>query len=152
MRDAMLTALGWVEIAFEGETLTACHLTDAPAPPERTAFSARALREIGEYLAGERRTFDLPTAAAGTAFQQRVWAELRRIPYGGTATYGEIARRIGSPGAARAVGQACGRNPIWLVVPCHRVIGADGSLTGYEGGVDVKRRLLALERERVRRL
>ena len=145
MRDAMPTPLGWVEITFEGENLTGCRLTDLPGPTERTAFSARALREIEEYLAGERRAFDLPLAAPGTAFQKRVWAELRRIPYGQTASYGEIARRIGSPGAARAVGQACNRNPIWLIVPCHRVIGADGSLTGYEGGVEIKRRLLELE-------
>jgi methylated-DNA-[protein]-cysteine S-methyltransferase len=101
--------------------------------------------QLREYFAGERTAFDLPLNARGNAFEQRVWAELARIPYGETASYAEIARRIGRPGAARAVGHANGRNPIAIVVPCHRVIGSDGSLTGYAGGLDAKRALLALE-------
>jgi methylated-DNA-[protein]-cysteine S-methyltransferase len=108
-----------------------------------------AAAQLTEYLAGERTTFDLPLRASGNAFERLVWAELARIPYGETASYGEIARRIGHPGAARAVGRANARNPIAIVVPCHRVIGSDGSLTGYAGGLDLKRALLALEADAV---
>ena len=105
-----------------------------------------AKRQLAEYFEGIRRDFDLPLAADGTAFQRRVWDELRRIPYGATISYGELARRIGQPTASRAVGAANGRNPLAIVVPCHRVIGADGTLTGYGGGLPVKQALLALER------
>lgn len=101
--------------------------------------------QLREYFAGARRTFDLPLAPHGTAFQQRVWAALRAIPYGETRTYGELAAAIGSPNASRAVGMANHRNPISIVIPCHRVIGANGTLTGYAGGLEVKRKLLALE-------
>ena len=103
-------------------------------------------RQLREYFDGKRREFDLPLAPDGTGFQCRVWRELRRIPYGETISYGELARRIGKPTAARAVGAANGRNPLAIVVPCHRVIGADGTLTGYGGGLPVKEALLALER------
>jgi methylated-DNA-[protein]-cysteine S-methyltransferase len=103
-------------------------------------------RQLDEYFAGMRATFDLPLAPAGTPFQLRVWAELSRIPQGTTVTYGELARRVGHPGAARAVGAAVARNPISIVVPCHRVVGSDGTLTGYAGGVARKAFLLALER------
>jgi methylated-DNA-[protein]-cysteine S-methyltransferase len=109
---------------------------------------ARARTQLGEYFAGERVEFDLSAAGAGTPFQRRVWAALARIPYGETISYGELARRVGRPGAARAVGMANGRNPISIVVPCHRVIGADGGLTGYGGGVQRKRFLLELEASR----
>lgn len=104
-----------------------------------------AKRQLREYFDGERRDFDLPLAPAGTPFQRRVWDELRRIPYGETISYGELARRIGKPTASRAVGAANGRNPLAIVVPCHRVIGADGTLTGYGGGLPVKESLLAHE-------
>jgi methylated-DNA-[protein]-cysteine S-methyltransferase len=100
---------------------------------------------LARWFAGELRTFDLALAPAGTPFQQRVWAELVRIPYGTTISYAELARRIGAPQAVRAVGRANGANPIPIVVPCHRVIGADGTLTGYAGGLEKKRALLALE-------
>jgi methylated-DNA-[protein]-cysteine S-methyltransferase len=106
---------------------------------------ADARRQLTEYFAGERTTFDLPLRPHGAPFQVRVWDALQRIPYGETASYGEIAREIGHPGSARAVGAANGRNPIAIVVPCHRVIGADGSLTGYGGGLECKRALLDLE-------
>lgn len=105
--------------------------------------------QFAEYFAGERRTFDVPLNATGTAFQQQVWAALRDIPYGETRSYSMTALAIGAPTAARAVGMANGRNPISIIVPCHRVVGADGSLTGYGGGLDAKRWLLAHERERV---
>jgi methylated-DNA-[protein]-cysteine S-methyltransferase len=105
------------------------------------------LRQLQQYFAGERREFDLPLAAKGTLFQQRVWQELCRIPYGQTANYGAIAERIGNPKACRAVGMANRKNPIPIIIPCHRIIGKDGSLTGFGGGLDVKQQLLDLERE-----
>jgi methylated-DNA-[protein]-cysteine S-methyltransferase len=104
-----------------------------------------AIEQLGEYFAGSRADFDLPLAPSGTDFQRRVWTELMRIPYGATISYGELARRIGNPNASRAVGLANGRNPIPIVVPCHRVIGANGTLTGYGGGLERKQLLLALE-------
>jgi methylated-DNA-[protein]-cysteine S-methyltransferase len=102
-------------------------------------------RQLGEYFAGDRREFELELALAGNAFELEVWAALLEIPYGDTVSYGEIARGIGHPDAPRAVGVANGRNPVAVIVPCHRVIGADGSLTGYGGGLDRKRFLLELE-------
>jgi len=101
--------------------------------------------QLEEYFAGHRRTFDLPLHASGTAFQQRVWTALLDIPYGETTSYGKTAAAIGAPTASRAVGLANGQNPIPIIVPCHRVIGANGALTGYGGGLDAKRWLLALE-------
>jgi methylated-DNA-[protein]-cysteine S-methyltransferase len=101
--------------------------------------------QLSEYFGGRRERFDVPLALRGNAFELRVWDALLEIPYGETVSYGEIARRIGDPGAARAVGLANGRNPVALIVPCHRVIGADGSLTGYGGGLERKRFLLDLE-------
>ena len=105
----------------------------------------RVSAQLDEYFSGERTAFDLPVRPRGGAFEQLVWAELLRIPYGETISYGEIAQRIGHPGKARAVGAANGRNPIAIVCPCHRVIGSDGALTGYAGGLETKRALLALE-------
>ena len=102
-------------------------------------------RQLAEYFAGKRRSFDLPLEPRGTEFQKAVWRALCEIPYGGTATYGEIAVKIGNPKACRAVGMANNRNPIAIIVPCHRVIGADGRLTGYAGGLDKKEFLLKLE-------
>lgn len=115
--------------------------TDAPDDP----LLRRAAEQLGEYFAGTRREFDLPLAPQGTAFQTRVWEELKRIPYGETISYGELARRIGDPNASRAVGLANGKNPVSIFVPCHRVIGASGKMTGYGGGVERKVFLLDLE-------
>jgi methylated-DNA-[protein]-cysteine S-methyltransferase len=109
-----------------------------------SAFT-EACRQLDEYFAGERTVFDLPLNPAGTPFQLRVWEALKTIPYGEIRSYGEIAEQIGRPGAARAVGLANGRNPISIVVPCHRVIGASGALTGYGGGLERKQYLLDLE-------
>lgn len=106
---------------------------------------AAARAQLTEYFDGARRSFDLPLAAAGTPFQRRVWSALRDIDYGTTISYGELARRIENPRAVRAVGLANGRNPISIIVPCHRVIGANGTLTGYGGGLDRKRWLLSHE-------
>ena len=103
-------------------------------------------RQLGEYFAGERRSFDVPLSFAGTDFQKRVWAALLAIPFGETRSYGEIAQQLGAPGASRAVGAANGRNPISIIAPCHRVVGSNGKLTGFAGGLDAKAFLLALER------
>ena len=103
-------------------------------------------RQLAAYLEGTRTSFDLRLAPAGTAFQQRVWKGLSEIPYGCVISYGELARRIGMPGAARAVGQANGANPIPIVIPCHRVIAADGRIGGFSSGLAIKRKLLAHER------
>lgn len=119
----------------------------APSPGWRRddqAFAV-AVRQLEEYFAGERRTFSLPLRPAGTSFQRAVWSALQEIPFGGTTSYGEFARRIGRPAASRAVGAANGANPLPIIVPCHRVIGADRSLTGFGGGLETKRYLLAHE-------
>lgn len=101
--------------------------------------------QLAEYFAGERGRFDLPLAPRGTPFQRRVWQEIANVPYGTTITYAELARRAGRPGSAHAVGAATGRNPLALVVPCHRIVATGGALTGYAGGLDRKARLLELE-------
>ena len=113
--------------------------------PRGDAVLDAARRQLDEYFAGRRRTFDLPLAPRGTDFQQRVWLALRDIAYGETVSYAQLASRLGTPTATRAVGAANGRNPLPIVVPCHRVIGADGSLTGFGGGLPTKRFLLELE-------
>lgn len=117
---------------------------ETPAP---TPLLRRAEVELAEYFAGRRQEFALPLAPQGTPFQQSVWEALQRIPYGETCTYSRIAALIGRPKACRAVGMANHRNPLAIVIPCHRVVGSDGTLTGYAGGLAVKERLLRLERE-----
>jgi methylated-DNA-[protein]-cysteine S-methyltransferase len=132
--------------------LSGLHMQDqrhAPAPSPQWRRDEDGFEEVvaqlEAYFAGTLTGFDVPLALAGTDFQRRVWAALREIPYGETISYGELARRVGSPGAARAVGLANGRNPVGIIVPCHRVIGADGSLTGYGGGLP--RKVWLLEHE-----
>jgi len=115
------------------------------APGDAARFLDRVAAQVAEYFAGRRTAFDLPLAPRGTSFQQDVWRALLSIPYGHTASYSDVARTVGRPAAVRAVGAANGRNPIAIVVPCHRVIGADGTLTGYAGGLRRKQALLALE-------
>lgn len=112
-----------------------------------SALSDDAFLQIEEYLRGSRRSFDFPYLLKGTDFQKSVWQELCNIPYGQIKSYKEIAAAIGKPSAVRAVGRACGQNPIWIAVPCHRVVGANGSLTGYAGGVSMKQKLLELEKQ-----
>ena len=118
--------------------------TDSAEPAKATPV-ARAARQLRAYFAGERSDFDIPLSPEGTEFQRRVWHELERIPYGCTISYGELAKRVGNPKASRAVGAANGANPLPIVVPCHRVIGADGTLTGFGAGIDVKAKLLEIE-------
>lgn len=139
-------------LAREG-VLSALHMEVTRHPPRPDDFGRRdpvgftaVAEQLVAYFAGELTEFDLPLAPLGTPFQQRVWAALREIPYGTTQSYGALAARIGSPGAARAVGLANGSNPISIIVPCHRVIGSTGALTGYGGGVERKEFLLDLER------
>ena len=131
----------------EGGALTALYLPNTPMPPagEETPLLSRGRQEVLEYLAGGRRTFDLPLCPRGTPFQLRVWRALEDIPYGQVITYGELARRVGCPRGSRAVGQANHRNPLPLFLPCHRVVGAGGALTGYAGGLSMKEWLLRLE-------
>lgn len=136
--------------AADGELTGLFMPGEAVAPPagalrDETSFAA-IRRQLEEYFAGERASFDLPVSPPGTPFQQGVWDELRRIGYGQTITYAELAARIGRPTAIRAAGAANGANPVSIVIPCHRVIGSNGSLTGYSGGLEVKRFLLDLER------
>jgi methylated-DNA-[protein]-cysteine S-methyltransferase len=128
---------------------------NAPANPgwrEDASAFAQPIRQLSAYFAGELETFDLPLAPQGTPFQQKVWDELLNIPYGETISYGELAKRIGNPNASRAVGLANGSNPIPIIIPCHRVIGSNGKLTGYGGGLPIKEKLLALERRQLRLL
>ena len=144
--------IGPLTMLGDGERLAGLRMAAqrhaAPPPADAVRDSgpfAAVTAQLEAYFAGERRSFDLPVHLHGTPFQVRVWQALREIPYGTTTTYGALARRLGSAGAVRAVGLANGRNPIAIVVPCHRVVGADGSLTGYAGGLDRKRYLLGLE-------
>lgn len=120
-----------------------------PAPAIR--ILAQSARELGEYFRGQRQHFQIPLAPRGTPFQQQVWRELQNIPYGSTCSYKDIAARIKNPKGARAVGSANGKNPLCIVIPCHRVIAADGSIGGYSGGLTMKRKLLALELSRLER-
>jgi methylated-DNA-[protein]-cysteine S-methyltransferase len=146
--------IGLLTLAGHGSALTNLRMVDQTYEPSRTDWSADpgafndAVDQLGAYFAGELTDFDIELDLRGTEFQQRVWKALLTIPYGDTRSYGEIAEQIGAAGAARAVGLANGHNPIAIVVPCHRVIGARGSLTGYGGGLDRKRSLLELEQKR----
>lgn len=143
------TPLGPMALAAEEGNLTRLYLPNAPTPrlaSHETPLLVRAREQLLEYLAGLRRDFDLPLAPQGTPFQREVWDALRAIPYGQTRSYRSVAQAVGCPGGARAVGMANHRNPLPIFIPCHRVVGADGSLTGYAGGLDIKRRLLALEK------
>ncbi|MEV0266811.1 methylated-DNA--[protein]-cysteine S-methyltransferase [Streptomyces sp. NPDC050617] len=139
-------------VASDG-TLCGLYMTEQRHRPPEETFGApddtpftETVRQLNAYFAGEITEFDLPLHLDGTPFQRRVWSELQRIPYGETVSYGQLADRIEAPGASRAVGLANGKNPISIIVPCHRVVGSTGSLTGYGGGIARKRRLLDFER------
>ena len=148
----LASPIGKLRLTGTGAALTGVFMETerhASAQSRDAVRDAAPLREarqqLDEYFGGERREFSLVLDADGTEFQRSVWRALRGIPYGATASYGDIAKRIRNPKAVRAVGLANGRNPISIIIPCHRVIGADGSLTGYGGGIERKRFLLALE-------
>ena len=137
---------GTLLIGCEADAVVSIRFTSEPQPDDLpTPISHAAVCQLQEYFSGTRTCFDLPLAPNGTPFQMLVWQELAQIPYGQTRTYGEIAAAIGKPGAAKAVGMACNKNPIWLLIPCHRVVGTHGSLTGYSGGLAMKQALLKLE-------
>lgn len=144
--------IGLLTLAGRGSALTNLRMVDQTYEPSRAGWSPDpaafpdAVEQLDAYFAGELTDFDVELDLRGTEFQRRVWNALLTIPYGETRSYGEIAEQIGAPGSARAVGFANGHNPIAIVVPCHRVIGASGSLTGYGGGLDRKRTLLGLEK------
>jgi methylated-DNA-[protein]-cysteine S-methyltransferase len=145
--------IGTLLLVSNGDALTGLYMADHQGGPEPNAGWQRdewkfdvVCLELAAYFDGTLHDFSLPLEPRGTTFQRQVWNELRRIPYGETISYGELARRIGQPNASRAVGRANGQNPISIIIPCHRVIGADGTLTGYGGGLDRKLRLLELER------
>lgn len=147
MRGHVPTPLGVFSVLLDdAHRLTAIGVAEEPLWLDRPEAAAHAvgpaLAQLAEYAVGKRLTFDLPLAPGGTPFQQRVWAALCEIPLGETRNYGQLAAAIGQPSAARAVGAANGRNPLAVVVPCHRVIGAAGQLVGYAGGLSFKRRLL----------
>jgi methylated-DNA-[protein]-cysteine S-methyltransferase len=148
--DTVGSPLGELLLTGDGRALTGVYMDGAPGAGWRRDPAAlrEAAAQLRAYFAGELRDFDLPLAPRGTPFQQEVWAALREIPYGKTITYAELAAAVGRAGAARAVGAANGRNPISVVIPCHRVIGAGGALTGYGGGLGRKRLLLDLEAAR----
>lgn len=150
----MPSPIGELLLTGDGSSLTGLYIVEqshAPAIAERgirnDELLFEAVSQLDEYFAGQRFEFNLPIAAAGTPFQRGVWNELTSIPYGESISYGTLARRVGNANASRAVGMANGRNPISIVIPCHRVIGADGSLTGYGGGLAAKQWLLRHESE-----
>jgi methylated-DNA-[protein]-cysteine S-methyltransferase len=146
------TTLGELTLVRDGEALTGLYFPRHWPRPDRTAFGPRSAegfeaiaRQLGEYLAGSRRSFDLSVKVAGTEFDRGVWALIATIPYGETTTYGDLARTLGGAAEPRDVGAAVGRNPLCIVIPCHRVIGSTGRLTGYAGGLARKRTLLEIE-------
>jgi methylated-DNA-[protein]-cysteine S-methyltransferase len=150
------TQLGQLTLVADGSDLTGLYFPGHWTRPDRAAFGpeaaqgddalfARAAEQLAQYLAGERTEFELPAATHGSPFEERVWALLKQIPYGSVTTYGALASELGAPGLAQDVGRAVGRNPLSLIVPCHRVIGANGKLTGYAGGLPRKQFLLELE-------
>lgn len=146
----MQSPLGELELVGDREELLAISFTRNFAPgavEKKTPVLERTESQLHEYFAGKRKSFDLPLKLAGTPFERAVWRELAAIPYGKTVTYGEVAKAIGNPKACRAVGMANHRNRLPIVIPCHRVIGSGGKLTGYAGGLPVKEYLLNLERE-----
>ncbi len=148
------TPLGPMLAVAQDASLAALDFTDANYAPaidpewiEDPAWPSLrdCAAQLADYFAGKRQCFDLPVAPRGTPFRQRVWREIAKVPYGATITYAELALRAGAPGSARAAGAATGRNPLAIVVPCHRIVGTSGALTGYAGGLPRKERLLALE-------
>jgi methylated-DNA-[protein]-cysteine S-methyltransferase len=139
--------IGPLTVVRQDEALVRLYLSPPGSPEDlgRRDDDADVVSQLGEYFDGEREAFDLPLHPVGSAFDLAVWEQLTCIPYGETRTYGAVARAVGEPGGAQAVGLACGRNPLAVLIPCHRVVGADGSLVGFGGGLPRKRFLLDLE-------
>ena len=138
----------------DGDVLTQCKWTSSgsdstviPSTAYRDGIIDKAISQISEYLEGKRLDFSIPLRIAGTEFRMKVWTEMRKIPYGETITYKELARRIGSPDACRAVANACGANPFPILIPCHRVVASGGKIGGYTGGLDIKLKLLEIEKQ-----
>ena len=155
----LATRLGELTVVHEGGVLTGLYFPRHWPRPDRASFGVRAdrgsekvARQLHEYLAGDRSVFDLPIEARGAEFDRRVWDLIMQVPYGQTTTYGDLARRLGTGTDPRDVGAAVGRNPLCILIPCHRVVGSTGSLTGYAGGLHRKRQLLRIEQERITRL
>ena len=147
------TSIGLIGIAEEDGAITNLWFGKERGPRDacekETVLLAEASKQLSDYLHGQRKEFSIPLSPTGTAFMRKVWESLQDIPYGQTRSYGQIAKDIGLPGAARAVGMANNRNPISIFIPCHRVIGANGNLVGYLGGLDLKENLLDLERKNI---
>ncbi|MGN1272803.1 MAG: methylated-DNA--[protein]-cysteine S-methyltransferase [Lactobacillus sp.] len=143
------TPIGLLEITAEGDAIVGVklvkHENEVKGNDSSMKMAQKAKDELEEYFAGKRKEFDLPLRAEGTDFQKKVWEQLRKIPYGETRTYGEVAQMMGNPKASRAIGMANHNNPILILTPCHRVIGSDGSLTGYAAGIEAKKYLLDFE-------
>ena len=148
------TPIGWAEIVADGDAILSVNIVREAENRKLkignrdlvdSAVLQKCIRELDEYFAGTRKNFTVKLEARGTDFQQRVWQELAKIPFGVTASYADIARRVGSPRAVRAVGSANSKNPHWIIVPCHRVIASNGALSGYAGGLDRKKWLLEHE-------
>lgn len=143
------TVIGKIGIAEDGKSITNLYFDSNTIPEgfdlKETLLLKEAAKQLSEYFSGKRKTFELPLAPSGTEFQKKVWDTLKQIPYGETMSYGEVAKKIGNDKACRAVGMANNKNPIPIIIPCHRVIGSNGKLVGYGGGLDIKKKLLELE-------
>jgi methylated-DNA-[protein]-cysteine S-methyltransferase len=155
----LTTRLGELTVVHEGGVLTGLYFPRHWPRPDRASFGVRAdrgsekvARQLHEYLAGDRCVFDLPIEARGAEFDRHVWDLIMQVPYGQTTTYGDLARRLGVGTDPRDVGAAVGRNPLCILIPCHRVVGSTGSLTGYAGGLHRKRELLRIEHARITRI
>ena len=146
-KAAYKTDIGYITLTEDNGVLISLSFGNNADKNEETAFLKRCYEEIEEYLLGRRQVFDIKYRIPGSGFYKKVWEELIKIPYGQTRTYSEIAKCVGNEKAARAVGMACNKNEMVIVIPCHRVIGKNGALTGFAGGLDVKEKLLTLERK-----
>jgi methylated-DNA-[protein]-cysteine S-methyltransferase len=143
------TLLGWMSVETNGDAVTRVSFVKRAPRNSKTKMSPlqqKVFQQLAEYFDGKRKTFDIPLSLQGTEFMQTVWKELQKIPYGETRAYKQIAQRIKNPNACRAVGMANNHNPISIIIPCHRVIGANGELVGYASGLEIKRKLLELEK------
>ena len=147
MRTSIAAFDRYIIVDGDSDVITGIEISDTPVSGEAAGEVAKAARQLDEYAKGNRKDFSLNLQPQGTDFQRKVWDVLLSIPYGEILTYGQIAEKIGNPKAVRAVGGACHNNPIGIVIPCHRVLGKDGSLTGYAGGIDLKDMLLKHEKK-----